>query len=493
MELLLARHGAGNIALATISPTSSPFAADDAPDFNRQIAPLFAKYCTSCHNGTDREGKLVLESYAALLEGGKRGGEIVPGNLAQSRLLRVLSGEGELAMPPEDNEKPKPEEIALITRWVEAGAKGPQGAALDPKRLVAPKIAATAPVRDSINAVACSPDGHWIAVARYGRVELLSADDRKLVRTLADIRGNVNDVAFSADSGKLVAAAGEAGLFGEARLWNVADGLLLEKFQGHRDSMYAVALSPDGKTLATGSYDQQIKLWNTDSGAEIRTLTGHNGAIHALAFHPQGKLLASASGDRTLKLWDAASGERLETFGQPLLDQYTLAFSPDGSQLAGAGVDNRIRIWRISPSGKEGTNPILFARFAHEHAIVKLVYSPDGKRLATSSEDGTLKIWNAETIEEERSLERQPDAAAALAFLPGTTSLIVGRMNGSLAVYDVADGRRIAADRVPRPGARISHFSPDWCDRMNDADLRLEVAFDIRHLRRSNSAAGGSR
>ena len=119
--------------------------------------------------------------------------------------------------------------------------------------------------------------------------------------------------------------------------------------------------SPDGKPLATGSYDQQIKLWNTETGAELRTLTGHNGAVHALAFHPKGRLLASASGDRTVKLWDVDTGERLETFGQPLLDQYTVAFSPDGGQLAGAGVDNRIRIWQISASGKEGTNPMLFA------------------------------------------------------------------------------------------------------------------------------------
>src|SRR5258708_4632114 len=110
------------IALATLLLGSSRASAEDAPDFNNQIAPLFVKYCTSCHNGTDREGKLVLESYATLLEGGKRGGEIVPGNVAQSRLVRVLTGDNELLMPPKDNDKPKPEEIALIKRWVEAGA-----------------------------------------------------------------------------------------------------------------------------------------------------------------------------------------------------------------------------------------------------------------------------------------------------------------------------------------------------------------------------------
>ncbi len=431
---------------ALVALLVSPIArADDTPDYNKQIAPLFTKYCTSCHNAADKEGKLVLESYAALALGGKRGSEIVPGHPEQSRLARVLSADGELAMPPKDNDKPKSEEIALIRRWIDAGAKGPQGAELDPTQLVTPKIAVTAPARQAINAVACSPDGQWIALARYGRVELLSAD-RKLVRELKDIRGSVSDLAFGADSKSVAAAAGEPGLFGEARLWNVEDGKLLQTFTGHRDSLYSVAISPDGKSLATGSYDQQIKLWSILTHAEIKTLIGHNGCIFGLAFHPHGKLLASASGDRTVKLWDVATGQRLETFGQPLQDQYTLAFSPDGHQLVAAGSDNRIRLWRVSASGKEGTNPIVVSRFAHEHPIVKLAYSQDGKTLASASEDGTVKLWDAEKLVEQRSLERQPDAVSALAFVPKSDLLLVGRADGALIAYLAANGERVTVD-----------------------------------------------
>ena len=137
-------------------------------------------------------------------------------------------------------------------------------------------------------------------------------------------------------------------------------------FTGHADSLYAAALSPDGKLLATGSYDQQIKLWDVASGKELRTLAGHNDAVFDLAFRPDGKLLASASGDRTVKLWDVASGERLDTFGQPTKEQYCVAFSPDGKRVAAGGVDNRIRVWQISDAAKENTNPLVYARFAHE-------------------------------------------------------------------------------------------------------------------------------
>jgi len=448
------------LSLSFFACAAAARGANAPPDFNAKVLPVFTKYCTGCHNADDRDGKLVLESYADLLKGGKRGAEVVAGHAEQSRLVRVLAGETDLVMPPKDNEKPKADEIALLRIWINAGAKGPSGSAPDPNNLVIPKIAPTAPVRRPIAAVACSPDGRWIAVARYGVVELLAADSRKVVRTLADHPGNVNDVCFSADSSKLAAAAGQAGLFGEARLWNVADGRLLQKFRGHRDSLYAVSLSPDGKTLATAGYDQKIKLWNADSGAELRTLAGHNGAVYALAFRPGGKLLASASGDRTCKLWNVASGERLETFGQPLLEQYTVAFSPDGQQLAGAGADNRIRIWQISETGKEGTNPLLISRFGSEHPLLKLVCSPDGRMLASASEDGTIKLWDSATLVELRTLEPQPDTAAAMAFLPQGNRLVVGRMDGSLAIYDAASGERVASVTIEPSRAASATIEP---------------------------------
>ncbi len=411
-----------------------------APDFNAKVLPVFTKYCTGCHNSTDRDGKLVLETYADLLKGGKRGAEVVPGQSAQSRLVRVLSGQAVPAMPPKDNDRPKADEIALLAAWIDAGAKGPSGTSPDPTVLLIPKIVPTAPVREAIYSLACSPDGRWIAVGRYGKVELLAAESRAVVETLAGLPGQVNDLAYSADGSRLVAATGQPGLFGEVRIWDVADPLNakpVRTIRGHRDSLFAVALSADGHTLATGSYDQQIILWDAASGGQLRTLSGHSGAIFSLAFSPNGRFLVSASGDRTVKLWDVASGERLETFGQPIMDQYAVAFNSAGTRVVGAGADNRIRQWSISPSGKEGTNRLLESRVAAEQPLVKLVYSPDGRTLVASSEDRTIKLWDSDKLTAIGELERQGDVAAALAFLPKSCRLVVGRMDGSLKVYDL--------------------------------------------------------
>src|SRR5437588_2103133 len=73
---------------------------------------------------------------------------------------------------------------------------------------------------------------------------------------------------------------------------------------GHSNDVRAVAFSPDGKTLASGSFDMTIKLWDVTSGTQLRTLTGHSGTVDSVAFSPDGKTLASGSNDNTIKLWD---------------------------------------------------------------------------------------------------------------------------------------------------------------------------------------------
>ncbi|HEY2892905.1 MAG TPA: c-type cytochrome domain-containing protein, partial [Pirellulales bacterium] len=434
--------------------SASVFRAEQAaaaPDFNRDVAPLFKKYCEACHNSTDREGKLVLADHAAVLTGGEHGPAVVPGKADESRLIQVLTGKAEPAMPPDGSDKPEPKEIATIAAWINAGAKASIGASPGPAELVTPKIAPRAAVHEAITALAFAPDGKSLAVARHDSVELLSIPERSLIRSLGPHRGRITAVTFAKDGAQLVAAAGEPGVFGEARLWNVADGSLIRTFAGHADSLYAAAISPDGQSLATAGYDQQIKLWNMADGKELRTFSGHNDAVFDLAFRPDGKVLASASGDRTVKLWDVATGSRLDTLGQPLKEVYCVAFSPDGKRVAAGGVDNRIRVWQVSPDGKENTNPILISRFAHEGAVARLAYSADGKTLVSAAEDRTIKLWDPETMKERVELERQSDWIAGLALSPDSKTLAVGRLDGTLAFYDASSGAALPAPPPAKP------------------------------------------
>ncbi len=443
------------IALALLA-TISAAVAKEAPDYNKQIAPLLNKYCAGCHNAEDREGDFSLETFAQLQEGGENGVVLSPGSAASSRLIGVLTGSLEPSMPPEDNEAPTEEEIQLLQDWVDAGAPGPDGAEPDRTKLHTPHIEPGKNAARAVTTMAWSPTDDLIAVGRFQEVVLQKAASlrnasqenasRETVRKLGPHPGKVNDIRFSSDGKQIVTATGIVGLYGKAMLFNTADGKLLREFQGHRDTVYAVALSPNGKVLATGGYDRKIILWDVATGKQLRTLSGHNGAIYDLAFHPGGDLLASASGDDTVKLWQVSTGARLDTLSQPLSEQYAVAFSPDGRFVAAAGVDHRIRVWRIVSLTKAKINPLVYARFAHEAPIIQLQYTSDGAALVSSAEDKTLKLWNTNGYLQDTDYERQPDIAAALALSPKGDRLLVGRLNGEIQEYPLRLQKQAAAN-----------------------------------------------
>ncbi|BAZ47516.1 WD-repeat protein [Nostoc sp. NIES-4103] len=150
-------------------------------------------------------------------------------------------------------------------------------------------------------------------------------------------------IAISPDGQNLFAtsASGSA-----SQLWNLQTGKLIRNFDA-KSSINAIAISPDGKTLATGVRDKAIKLWNVGSGELIYTLTGHAGEVMSVAFAPDGQTLASGSWDKTIKLWNLTTGKLIRTFPGHKEKVWSVAFSPDGKTLASGSQDGIIKIWRL--------------------------------------------------------------------------------------------------------------------------------------------------
>ena len=428
---------AAAIAMSIGSLTAN--AADKiAPDYVKQIAPIFQKHCVGCHNADDPEGKLSLDSYADLQKGGKHGPSFQPGDVASSRLLQLVTGKAKPAMPPEDEERLTKEEVALLTAWIETGGKGPDGKEPARRSLMVPKISVTENVEGPIAAVAVSPDGSRLAVARFGSVEIRDAASMKIVRRLTDFPGKVNSVEFSTDGARIIAGSGIAGLYGQASIWTIADGKPVAMFEGHRDAIYDAVLNRDQSILATCSYDKKIILWDVATGKELRTLLGHNGAVFDLDFSPDGTIVASASADQTVKLWHVSSGERLDTLSQPLKDQYVVRFSPDGQHVIAGGLDNRIRVWKVVSKTKPRINPLVYSRIAAEGSIIQLGFSPDGSRLVSIADDQTMKLWDTTEYTQQFAFDAQPAVTPALAVASNGKSLVVGRINGTLQKYDLS-------------------------------------------------------
>ena len=455
-------------------------------DYASKVAPIFKKYCAGCHNDEDREGKFSLESYASLQKGTAHGPALLPGDAKASRIIRVLTGAAKPMMPPKDEPRPGADEIAVIAAWIESGARGPQGQEPDRLALVVPKIVAHAKVRPIV-AMDATQDGQWLAVARGAEVGLYKKGSPRSGapdRTLGQFPGKVTALHFTPDGKHLVTASGVAGLGGVAAIWNVADGTLIRSFEGHRDILYDAELSPDGKRLATCSYDKKIEVWDADSGKSLRTLEGHTGAIYDVAFSPDSRFLVSASADDTCKVWRVEDGQRMDTLPQPLKAEYTCAFSPDGQTIVAGGADNNIRVWQFVSREKPEINPMVIARFAHEGAIVKLAFTRDGTKLVSLAEDRTVKAWRTSDYSELKLWENQPDVASALAFA-ADGGIVRGRADGRLAGVVFDSCRCSRSQTTPVPGsdqARLRRLDTDRTRTSNRSTNRTIAAGQANRL-----------
>ncbi len=451
----LRRTLSGNVAWASLLALATPLTA--APiDYHTDIAPLLRDYCAGCHNGGDYEGGFSVETFAELMEGGESEDEtiLVPGHPDRSYLLQTIRKTTKPAMPPKKEPQPSAAEIALLTRWIEEGAKGParehDHSLLS--TLNVPGIAPTAAVKDAVTATAFASGGSLKAFAKHGRIELVGPDD-KHVRDLPTPQGKINALHFSSDGTRLVAATGIAGLKGAAIVFAVGSGEVVLTLGGdvHRDILFDAEFSPDGTLLATAGYDRDIHLWDLASGKALRSFTSHNAAVYDLAFSPDGTVLASASGDGTCKIWRVATGERLDTLNQPEAEQYRVAFTPDARHIVAAGADNRIRLWRFVSKAEPRINPLLQTRFGHEDAIVGFALSPDGGRLVTTSADRSLKLWSLPELQPLKDFGVQSDVVAALAFTGEEGTFFASRLDGSQERFSFDGVAKIASVAAVSP------------------------------------------
>jgi hypothetical protein len=337
--------------------------------------------------------------------------------------------------------------------------------------LFAALLATTVHAAPPVSAVAYSLDGQRLAAGSRGVAHLI---DPATGEVIADLPGQMQRVTAVAFSNELLAvASGEPGKSGFVKLYPAKDPTKPSaEITAHKDIIYTLAFSPDGKTLATAGYDRTIKLWDVASPKKPRlTLKDHSDIVYAVAWHKDGQLLASGSADRAVKVWDTATGKRLYTLGDATDWVYAVAWSPDGKHLAAGGVDKSIRVWTATADG--GT--LEHAAFAHTAAVTKLLYTPDGKSLVTIGEDRVIKTWDAATLTEAKTFPAMPDAILAATLRPDGKQLAAGRFDGKLELLDLTTGKVLFTPLPAQPKPpTLTKVTPDSVRRGETVRMVLE-------------------
>ena len=285
--------------------------------------------------------------------------------------------------------------------------------------------------------------------------------------TLEGHRGTVRSVAFSPDGSTLASGSWDDTI----RLWNAVTGEHKTTLEGHWGTVNSVAFSPDGSTLASGSYDDTIRLWNAVTGEHKTTLEGHRRpAVGSVAFSPDGSTLASGSDDDTIRLWNAVTGEHKTTLEGHRRPVGSVAFSPDGSTLASGSWDDTIRLWNAVTGEHKTTLE------GHRGTVRSVAFSPDGSTLASGSDDDTIRLWNAVTGEHKTTLEGHRGTVRSVAFSPDGSTLASGSDDDTIRLWNAVTGEHKTTLEGHRGTVRSVAFSPDGgtlASGSDDSTIRL--------------------
>lgn len=328
-----------------------------------------------------------------------------------------------------------------------------------------------------VRCVAWAADGRSAAAAGHGGLKLIDIVQQSS-RTLLDHPALVLAVAFSPDGTRLL--SGSSG--GAAQFWEVASGRSIGSAVLCQGDVLAVAFSPDGRLAAVGSRHGELWFLDGRTGQKLHEQFARGrefAAITGLSFGRAGQVLAVASADGLVRLVDVARrapfGETLRHNGRVL----ALSFDPMGDRLASAAADGLARIWRLE--GERATQ--LGRPLEHASAVTALAFNSDGRHLATAAMDGTCRVWEAIAGPNNETYENAGAIAfgsplLSVALSPDGRRVLVGCRDGTARLWALPPPTTESAEEVERATQLLTglELDPDGLVRVLPVEAWLKRA-----------------
>ena len=413
--------------------------------YQRDVWPIFKRHCLGCHTEGKAKGGLRLDDIAALKKGGKHGALFVAGKPDKSLLLKQVTGD-----PPEmpENEPPlTAAKVKVLRDWIAQGAKIDAAPKVVRPPVVIPVSYAFAP---AVTSVSLSPDGKLAAVAVRSEVVLFNVDDDTPPRRLATDFDLVTHVEFSPDGKRLAAAGGSPQQFGGVIFFDPADGKRQSSRRVGNDTLFKGNFSPDGQTIALGGAGGAIHLVPVDEKVAVKSIELHSDWVMAVAYTPDGKQLVSGSRDKTTKVSSVESLKLLRSIDQSAdiinavaADALTAISAGNARTLNGFDFKLALAGAEVTGSGN-GAQPVnnrdQYVRpyEAQPDAVMALATSGDRKLLAVATRAAEVRVYQTDNRQRKLAIAKATAPLLAIALNQDGTRLLLGSKSGEVQVYDTA-------------------------------------------------------
>jgi len=459
------------VALLLLLGPQSAHAGDTTPkgpvSFIGDVAPILKENCFSCHDAKKRKGKFDMSTFESFRKGGEHNNPVVDGKPDDSFIIDSVKGENATRMPPKDSGAGLPKEkIAILEQWIKDGAKLDGGLTVksDVSRELRLRWKPPAPpaIYDKfpavINALAFTPDSKSLVVGGQHELVVWNVAEAKVEKRIATRAERAHAMLFLPD-GKLVVAGGRPGQEGDVRIFDINAGtpktvegapmldgindkaVMLKQLLDADDSVLCLAVSADGKKLASGGWDRIVNVWDLSKGiAEAKleqSIENHADKVFGVSFTPDGKFLLSCGFDKTAKMWDLEKKESVLTFPDHQAGVNGVVAKGDGKLGFSVGDDNQLRAFNLTG---EAAGKQVRAAAAGGKGVFKIVQDPKQPILVTCSADQTVRLWNTESGAAVKTLSGHTDWIYAIAVSPDGTMVASGAWNGEVKVWKIPDG-----------------------------------------------------